>query len=804
MAALLSIASISPAFSKDNTQQKANDSTETVTVQAAAFSQVKNAIAFEQKIHQTLANTPTFIDKTPHWHKVMIGPVASNQKKQIEASLKDLLKAPQKKENHQSSILLSELPKLSLPQPLKSQPTPSQAQTATVPNANKSETKSIRTNLANKASPKKRQYSRLWNLRQADIKSVIAEVSRETGKNFIIDPRVQGKISIISQTAISSKELYAVFLSMLQVAGFSAIDTGTVVKVVPNIEAKALSGNDNQMASGDEMVVQVVPIHHVSSEQLVPVIRPLMPQWSNVSAYGPSNMLILAGRADNIKRLADIIHQVDSAGANGIDVVPLEYALAMDVVNTIKSLLDNQKTSPNNRQATIAADDKANTVIISGSKTERLKLRILISQLDNNEQSAGTDNTKVVYLHFLRAEDLAPILAGIAKANFSGEVGTTIGALTSPTLDTTAPVGNNTSDQNQTTDSASSSQSTSSASQVSANTQASSTSTEGSAKPKVQIIAEPNTNSIIISGPNAVTRTLRQVISRLDIRPAQILIEALIAEINEDDVNQLGLDWGMVVSGDEGSQAFRRGFAIIDSNTRLSDFQAQLYALINNQKANILSTPSVVVLDNRQAKILVGQQVSVQDSTYPNNANGAGTATPYSTFTRQDVALHLYVRPQISQGKTIQLQIDQGNDTLANPLDVATARPVINTSSINTSVLVNSGDILVLGGLTQNGLQTQDYKIPILSSIPGIGRAFQNNSKTHNKKVLMVFIRPIIMNNVSSGLQVTGSKYQDIQKHQLNWISQQEYNPQNNNIVLKNLQSLDLPKPFSQVKAHGK
>lgn len=606
---------------------------------------------------------------------------------------------------------------------------------------------------------------------------------------------------------------------MLQVSGFSAVDAGDVTKIVPNIEAKSLAGiggiDGLKKKDGDEMVVQVVPVLHVSSEQLVPVLRPLMPQWSNVSAYGPSNMLILAGRAANIRRLADIITQVDSASAHGIDVVSLEYALAMDVVATIKSLLDSQKSGLNPRQATIAADDKANAVLISGSKTDRLKLRILISQLDSKEQGARNENTQVIYLHFSRAQDLAPILAGIAQANFSGEVGTTIGALTTPTLDTSNPAGYGSGSSGGSSDGTTSSDANSgnnsyggtsnnSPASLSSNTQASTTSSEGSAKPKVQIIAEPNTNSIIVSGPATVTRILRNVISKLDIRPAQVLIEALIAEINEDDVNQLGLDWGTVVTDGEGNSAFRRGFAVLDSTTNLSDFQAQLYALINNKKANILSTPSIVVLDNRQAKILVGQQVSVQDSTYPNNAGGSTTASPYTTFTRQDVALHLYVRPQISLASSIQLQIDQGNDTLANPLSVIDAKPVINTSSINTSVLVNSGDILVLGGLTQNGLQTQDYAIPILSSIPGVGRAFQNNSTTHNKKVLMVFIRPIILNNVSAGLKVTGSKYDDIQKQQLNMLEKQPYDTDNKTLVLKDLDNTELPTPFSKNKAYVK
>ncbi|KTD43228.1 GspD family T2SS secretin variant LspD [Legionella quateirensis] len=648
--------------------------------------------------------------------------------------------------------------------------------------------------------------SKLWNLRNADIRAVIAEVSRVTGKNFVIDPRVQGKISIISSTPLSNRELYQVFLSVLQVSGYAAIPNGEIVKIIPNIDAKTQSPdllNGMRAAPrGDDMMVSVVPVHYVPAEQLVPVLRPLMPQWSSVSAYAPSNMLILSGRANNIKSLTDIIKQVDSSSSNGIDMVPLRHALAMDVANTLKDLVKTQPSIGSRTQITIAADDRSNSILVSGNKTDRIRLRMLILKLDRESSEGINSNTQVVYLNYLRAEDLVPILAGIAQANFSGNVGTTIGTITRPALDSTNPASNLVSLSG--ADGQSSSQPMSAppglnASQATGNTTSANTQNEGSTKPTVQIIGEPNTNSIIINAPSSIIRILKNVISQLDIKPAQLLIEALVAEVDQNDVNNLGIEWGSdLQTGDP--KKFRPGFAIINSKTRTDDFQAQIYALAREQKANILSTPSVVVLDNRQAKILVGKQVSVASTTQPSNAGGSTNGgTPFTTFDRVNVALHLYVRPQITRGQGIQMQIDQGNDTL-DPASTteSTLNPTFKISSIVTSVHVESGDIVVLGGLTQDSLGNDNNRIPILGDIPGLGKLFQHNIRNRDKRVLMVFIKPIILRNERDNLEVTGAKYNDVRQYQLDWIrSQEEYEQVNNQTLLPPLTQGSLPVPFS-------
>jgi len=736
-----------------STQNKKNGQT-TFYLKSQTFQQEKQAEYFQKKL-QIDINVPVFLKKNDkeNQYYVMVGPI----------------------QNYQSTRELKEQ--------LNSNPNYSRE----------------------KILVKKSQSSKhIWNLRNADIRAVIAEVSRVTGKNFIIDPRVQGKISIISSNPISSKELYQVFLSMLQVSGYTAVASGSATKIVPNIDAKTQASDVlNRLKSppnGDEMVVEVIPVKYVPSEQLVPVLRPLMPQWSHVSAYAPSNMLILSGRANNIKRLSHIIKQVDSSNANGIDIVPLKYALAMDIANTLKDMVKNQTSGSMRNKTMLAADDRSNSILISGNKTERIRLRIIISQLDQQGRFGNDSNTKVIYLNYLRAEDIAPILAGVAHANFSGNVGTTIGTITQPALDSTNPASNFASGTSSSPNDSGSDQSIqqSTGNESAASTTASSTESEGSTKPSVQIIAEPNTNSIIINAPASIIRILQSVISQLDIRPAQLLIEALVAEIDQDDVQNLGIEWG--TNQQTGNPfRFRPGFAILNSNTDLDDFQAQIYALARERKANILSTPSVVVLDNRQAKILVGRQVSIATTTYPNNAGGTTTASPYTTFDRVNVALHLYVRPQITRANGIKMQIDQGNDTLdRSRKGLIDDQPVFKISSIVTSVHIESGDIVVLGGLTQDSLANNDNRLPILGDIPGIGKLFQRNEVNREKRVLMVFIKPTILRNKNDALHITNSKYNDVRNEQLEFIREQQYNPENNDSLLPPLKEAILPTPFSR------
>lgn len=781
----------------------------TYLIYAGTFSLQSNAINLEKKLKPFFTEpiNINFIENRK-LYRVEIGPLsdylaAQSLQKKItmitsSGAANTSTEITAAKEQSPLPSLLKETPRLQGILPTqKPQPRLEHADNITENEANRNTAQQQL--LALKARANILQDSKIWNLRNADIRAVIAEVSRITGKNFVIDPRVQGKISIISSSPLSNKELYQVFLSMLQVSGYSAVSSDNIIKIIPSLDAKSQAPDRLSLMknppTGEEMMVQVIPIKYVPADQLVPVLRPLMPNYSSVSAYPASNMIILSGQANNIKQLSKIISQVDSSSANGIDMVPLHHALAMDIVNTLKDLVKSPQNGSSAGQTTIAADDRSNSILLSGSKTERIKLHFIISKLDQKNANGNNSNTQVVYLNYLRAEDLVPILAGVAQANFTGIVGTTIGTITRPALDSTSPaaslVGSKTS----------SGDTTALPAPMDNGNKAGATNNqnESSTKPTVQIIAEPNTNSVIINAPSTLIRILKTVISQLDIRPAQLIIEALVAEVNETDVNSLGIEWGSVNQTTRAPDTFRAGFAILNSKTMISQMEARIFALARDRRANILSTPSVVVLDNRQAKILIGKQVSIASTSYPNNANGTTTSgSPYTTFDRVNVALHLYVRPQITRGRGIQLQIDQGNDTLdtASSIDPGTT-PTFNISSIVTSVHVESGDVVVLGGLTQDSVGNDDNRLPILGDIPGLGRLFQHNITNREKKVLMVFIRPGIIRNEHDEIQVTGSKYNDTRQTELDFIRNEDYNPNDRKTVLKPLKSANLPTPFS-------
>lgn len=647
--------------------------------------------------------------------------------------------------------------------------------------------------------------TRLWNLRNVDIRQVIQEISLETGKNFIIDPRVQGKISIVSSTPIDDQAAYQMFLSALTVLGYSAVEQGNVVKIVPSMNVKQFAlplGSPENAGVGDEPIVRIVTVKNVSAQQLVPLLRPLLPEWGSLVAYAPSNLLIIAGNASNVSHVINIIQRVDTTNADGIDVMPLHYASATQVVKSIHQLQSGDNTEGASSQVNVAAESQGNMILISGPKSARLKMRVLISELDTPNANSSR-NTHVIRLHFLQAQDIVPVLAGVAES-YGSTVGTVIGTISSQAA-YNANEDSGTTDNDGLADSNSNNAASlpTATSRGITTEQATTSETAGKAdRPKVEIIGEPNTNSIIINAPPTLMSILKAVIKQLDVRPSQVLVEAMVAEVNENAAGSLGIQWGTVNSTNatgapngSNTPVFQQGIGIINGSG-LHGIQGVIQALQNDNAANILSTPSVVVLNNHEAKIEVGQQISVLDSNYPNNANGTTTATPYNTFNQEKVALHLYVTPSISKGNTVQLAIDQGNNTLQNPSNPTTT-PIINISRIQTSVLVNSGDILVLGGLIQNQVSEGDSKVPFLGDIPIIGHLFSVHSHGHQKQMLMVFIRPIILHNPKANMRTTGKQYNFVRGQQMHWVRGQRYSSEVNHTVLQPWgKHINLPHPF--------
>lgn len=603
---------------------------------------------------------------------------------------------------------------------------------------------------------------RLWNLQDADILSVITEVSQETGKNFIVDPRVSGKISLISSKPLKQSEVYQVFLSVLGLLGYSAIPSGNVVKIVPNMESgeQATAIASNQFPGrGDEVVVRVIPLQNVSASQLIPVLRPMLPQWSNISAYTPGNVIILLGRASNLDRIHSIIEDVDKASTSGIQIIPLKHASASQVSIVLNNLQAAGRASGESSMVSIAVDERSNSILLGGPKAARLRMRVLISQLDG-PSAAPAGNTEVVYLRYLEAKTFAPLLSKIA-ANILGKNNSSQGGSPQYEMSNQGP-GQGPGGPG---------------SQIMAS------STKETTSSSTTIQAEVNTNAIIITAPPALMTALKSVVTKLDIRPAQVLVEAIIAEVDESNITSLGIQWGgltATTSTAGGATTTTAQPTTTGTATSFPPFgagvvgiipsmqiQAVLTALRNQNGVDILSTPSIMVLDNQKATIEVGQDVPYQTGSYA-TSNTAQTATPFTTNQYKPVTLKLDVTPQINLGASVRLKLNLKNDTLQNPQNPGLT-PLINTSKITNTVIIRSDDVLVLGGLISNSNNENVNRVPILGDIPILGALFQQKTTNQQKKNLMVFIKPIIINNNDNAMMISESKYGAVRRTQANF-----------------------------------
>ena len=614
-----------------------------------------------------------------------------------------------------------------------------------------------------------RTGGRLWNLQDADVLSVINEVSQETGKNFVVDPRVTGKMTLISSKPLRKNEVYQVFLSVLSLLGYSAVPSGNVVKIVPNMESGEQATKVAKKGSpgiGDEVVVRVIPLENVTATQLIPVIRPLLPQWSNISSYTPGNVLILLGRASNLERILAIIQDVDKAASNGIQVIALQHASAAQVATVLNNLQTASRAAGDSPSVSIAVDERSNSILLAGTQSMRLRMRVLISQLDS-PAATPAGNTEVIYLRYLEAKTLAPLLGKIAT-NILGK---------------------------------------DSGSRYDASTATVTSSNDKNAPKEVpnlsNIQAEPNTNAIIITAPPALMTAMKSVIAKLDVRPAQVLVEGIIAEVDERNLKSLGIQWGSVTSSGTVSASpaplitsfppYGAGVVGIMPSVQI---QAVLSVLQNLNGVDILSTPSIMVLDNQKATIEIGQDVPFQTGSYA-TTGGSNTVTPFTTIDQKPVTLKLDVTPQINLGTSVRLKLNLKNDTLQNPLNPG-LNPIINTSKITNSVIINSDDVLVLGGLISHTNNENINRVPILSDIPIIGHLFEQKTNTQEKKNLMVFIKPIIVNNADDSMTISHLKYSSVRVIQANYaedllsIGKEPLHP----MMPPWKTAKDLPKPF--------
>lgn len=579
----------------------------------------------------------------------------------------------------------------------------------------------------------------IWNLKNADIRAIIQTVSLMTGKNFIVDPRVQGKITFISHTPMSANELYRAFLSMLQLLNFSAVQSGRIIKIVPSVDANSINNalaTRTQPGNGDELVVRIIPIVNVSAVQLLPALRPLMPEWSSITAYSPSNSLILASTAANINRLAAMITQMDNANTNETAIVTLQHANAANIVNTLNSLENSDRALGKIDNFSIAADKVSNSILVSGNIQNINMLETLIHQIDQQTNINSATNAQVIYLNYLSAKKLAPVLTKLLSQ----------------------PV---TAANNSTND----------------------------APENISIQAEPdNDNALLVQAPRHIMSEITDIIHSLDTKPQQVLVEAIIVKVDESLINQLGVVWGSVNSSGQSTVPVGGDVSSTDNTIAAQltggvgfiaggNLQALAAALHSHGSTNILSTPSVVVLNGQKATISDGQNVGLVNREYDSSNAGSTNATtgnqdagvPFNTVERTDVTLSLTVTPEVSPNNMLRLIINQKDDSLDNTSTAAASsgNPIIDTSKITTNVLVRSGDILVLGGLIDHEADKQESKIPILGSIPLLGHLFTYNNHNVQKTDLMVFLKPIILSNNLISRDQTMERYHYLRRQEI-------------------------------------
>jgi len=584
------------------------------------------------------------------------------------------------------------------------------------------------------------------NFTDTDINAVITAVAKLTGKNFIIDPRVKGKVTVITHEAMTRDEAYQVFLSMLKVHGFAAIHGENVTKIVPEVNAKQESIKTVQsarFAAGDELITQVIPIEYVSAAQLVPILRPLIPQQGHLAAYQQSNALIISDSASNVARLQQIIRRIDQSVSDEVEVIRLAHANATDVVRIVKQL--RQPTPQAASSYNLIADERTNSVLLSGDKQERVRIRVLISHMDIPLEEGGGD-THVIYLRYANAVDMVDVLTGVSES-FTKEK--TISKAPQAGVTSTTALGSN-----------------------------------------VHIQADENNNALIIHAPAGVMRSLRGVIQQLDIRRAQIHVEAVLAEVSYEKAAEFGIQWafdgseGGTKNGPVGVLNFPSSgtpiTGLLETPPLIGDgltlglgkftngeltLAAMVRAAAGDGNTNILSTPNLVTMDNEEASIVVGQNVPFLTGSYANTGGGSTPLNPFQTIERQDVGLTLRITPQINEGNTIKMTVDQEISTIAPSTEGVDL--ITNKRQIVTNVLVDNDQVLVLGGLMEDALQDSEQKIPYLGDVPVLGWMFKYNQVKKVKTNLMVFIHPTIIDDELIANDFTRSKYNYIRNKQI-------------------------------------
>ena len=637
-------------------------------------------------------------------------------------------------------------------------------------------------------------YAQTWkiNLRDADLTAFINEVADITGKNFAVDPRVRGNVTVISNKALNKNEVYDLFLGVLNVNGVVAIPSGNTIKLVPdsNVKSSGIPYDARSRASGDQIVTRVLWLENTNPNDLIPALRPLMPQFAHLAAVPGTNALIVSDRASNIYQLETIIRNLDGTGQNDIEAVSLQSSQAEEMIGLIESMTATGGAKDvRGSRVRVIADNRTNRIIIKGDPATRKRVRQIIETLDV-PAADRLGGLKVFRLKYASAKNLAEILQGLVTGQaVSSTSSSGRSSSSSSSLNSSSNLNNNTN--------TGSSANTSSGIQLNTgmnNEQGGITSFNGNG---VSIIADTTQNSLVVKADPQLMREIESAIDQLDIRRQQVLIEAAIIEVEGTDADQLGVQWalgdissgvglvnfdnfgtslkniaaGYLTAGGAGAaSAVGAGSSLVlgdyregsDGSRRL--YGAMIQALKETTKSNLLSTPSIVTMDNEEAYIVVGENVPFVTGSVSTGA--AGVANPYTTIERKDVGVTLKVVPHIGEDGTVRLEVEQEvSDVKASK---GQAQDLVTSKrAIKTSILAEHGQTIVLGGLISDNTSYGRQAVPGLGAIPGIGRLFRSEGKSNQKRNLLIFIHPTIVGDRNEVRKLTQQRYGQLYSLQL-------------------------------------
>lgn len=620
------------------------------------------------------------------------------------------------------------------------------------------------------------------NFRNSDIQEVIKFVADATGKTMVIDPSVKGNVKVIASDPVNEEKLYNLFLSVLKVHGFTAIEVGGVVRVLPEKEARSTPGpvTDRSDLASDSYTTQVIEVHNVSVNKVLTLLRPLVPQEAHMAASEPNNAIIISATAADIVRVRDLIGRIDQTAVSHTEMYSLAYADSEKVVQMLNELqrADAQQGTQTAGAVKLVADSRTNTILVSGPELEIRRIGGLIKRMDLPGPQSG--NVRVVYLEYAKAKNLSQVLTNIVR-NMDQLGG---------------------KDQK---------------------------------RKSATIEADEDTNSLLITAEVAELETLMQVIQRLDIRRAQVLVEAIIVEMENIDGRKLGVQWAFNGgNGTFGSSANPGAIALPlgpafpgdGSDTDTSDpesvlgalmsvggqtlgvgrltentsFLAILNALQEDTGSNILSTPNLLTMDNHAASISVGQNVPFLTGSYSSTGGGSTPDNPFQTIQRQSVGTSLKVTPHVNEGDAIVLDIEQETSSLTGSTDVDV---ITNERKINTQILIEQGGVAVLGGLIKDEVQESEQRVPVLGSIPVLGRAFRNTVTRNTKTNLLVFIRATVIRDDEALTGATAEKYRYIRDQQMKKFERGAYLGDDEALPILPELSFDLREPAAAPTGGG-